>query len=504
VVRPGHGAAFFRSNQHPSLFSWMPALRDARDDVLVGYTQAAARAIDGMQNSGWLAGLIESSAAQQVGTGLRLNAQPDADTLGWEQDYAYEWARKVERRFEAWASDPDECDAAARMSIGEMAEATVGCHFAFGEAVATLPERERKWAQTRTKVNLLPPLRLSQQTDPSRGLFQGVFTDRYGAPRGYLFELDNALGFREERIIPARDSDGRPMVLHCFKGMPGQVRGISPFAPVLRIVRQYDQLADATLTAAMLQTVFAATLKSTLGSKEAFEGLLDETEDLSEKQIENLMGLRNEWYDNTKIDLANNGRIAHLFPEDELEFHGSKHPNDSYESFSKGLIREIARCAGSTYEDASGDYTNATYSSVRMATSLVWGVVVARRKAIPARFCQGVFEVWLDEEIGEGRIEFPGGYQEFLANWSAATRATWRGPAKPQADDLKAAKAHDTWRKMGVVSDEMICSDLGVDVDDVYEQRAREKKRREELGLDEADTSPDPVGDALLTEESRA
>ena len=57
----------------------------------------------------------------------------------------------------------------------------------------------------------------------------------------------------------------------------------------------------------------------------------------------------------------------------------------------------------------------------------------------------------------------------------------------------------------GVVTDEMICADLGVDWEDVYEQRAREAARRQKLGLPEGDTlAPDPVGDKLVTEDADA
>jgi capsid protein len=75
----------------------------------------------------------------------------------------------------------------------------------------------------------------------------------------------------------------------------------------------------------------------------------------------------------------------------------------------------------------------------------------------------------------------PGGFYGFLANRQAASRAEWRGPPKPQADDLKTQKAHEGYKRMGVMSDEMICNDLGVDVEDVYRQRAHEKKLREKL-----------------------
>jgi capsid protein len=112
-----------------------------------------------------------------------------------------------------------------------------------------------------------------------------------------------------------------------------------------------------------------------------------------------------------------------------------------------------------------------------------------------------VYEAWLEEQIDTGRIKFPNGLYGFLQNRLAAARADWRGPPKPQADDLKMAKAHQTYKSMGVMSDEMICNDLGVDVEDVYAQRAHEMKLRDKYELPEGDTMApenDPEVNALL------
>ena len=70
-------------------------------------------------------------------------------------------------------------------------------------------------------------------------------------------------------------------------------------------------------------------------------------------------------------------------------------------------------------------------------------------------------EAWLEEEIAAGRIPFPGGYRAFLLNRNAASRAFWIGAPKPVADDLKSAKAHQVYRDMGVITDEMIETGAG-------------------------------------------
>ena len=58
-----------------------------------------------------------------------------------------------------------------------------------------------------------------------------------------------------------------------------------------------------------------------------------------------------------------------------------------------------------------------------MATSAIWPVNMRRRRNIPARFAQTVFEAWLEEEIEAGLIPFDGGFYGFLEQRAAATAA---------------------------------------------------------------------------------
>ena len=51
------------------------------------------------------------------------------------------------------------------------------------------------------------------------------------------------------------------------------------------------------------------------------------------------------------------------------------------------------------------------------------------------------------------------------------------------ADDLKAAKAHQVYRDMGVITDEHIAAELGLDIEDVYAQQKREIDLRATYGL---------------------
>ena len=492
----GKGASYMRGEGNPFFLGWRPALRDARQDVGEGYRLATARAIDMAQNSGWIAGAIEASIAQTIGSGLRLNARPDAEEIGWDEAQCDEWGRMVERKFGAWSSDATECDLGGRMNLGQLQAAAMKQWFATGEMVIALPYRRRFASAVGTKVHLIPSHRLDLLSYTFGNVVQGVFLDNDGFPIGYRFKLmtpDNGLGFEQWVDMPARDKYGRPQVVHIFDGNAGAVRGITPLAPALRVLRQFDQLADATLTSALIQTIFAATLESNAPTEQVLQALQGEDEQgagIGAPTMDDFFNARAGWYSQANVDLGQHGKIAHLFPGESLKFNKTEHPNTEYEAFAKFLLREIARCIGVTFEQLTGDYSGATYSSVRMATSEFWNITCYRRTNLIGRLTQAIYEAWLEEQVELGLIEVPGGIVNFLTNRAAFCRADWRGPPKPQADDLKAAKAHETWRALGIVSDEMLCSELGTDWEEVYLQRASEKALREKLGIEPPPDAP--------------
>ena len=505
-VRGRAGTAFMRGGRGVTFAGWRPALREARNDVDEAWELATARSVDAIQNSGWLAGMVDQAIANTVGTGLRLKAMPENSTFGMSNAEARKWARTVESRFELWSRNATECDVEGRRTFAQMQAAAFGSWLATGEIFAELPWRKRPWGQYGTKVRLLSPARLVRASSSISRLFNGVYQDADGMPIGYRVNRIDAMAGYVEYDVRARDRFGRQRVVHVFNGQPETSRGITPLVPALQVTRQFDQLSDATLTQSIVASLFAATITSDEPTEEVLAGLLTPQEQARMQAqgisaVEAYMEMVAGFYDHTTLDVGINGRLAHLFPGNELKFHRPEHPGADYRNFALHLLREVARCLGLTYESATGDYTGATYSSVRMATGEVFAITKLRRANVVVPFCQPAYEAWLEEEIQTGRVGFPGGYEAFVSYRDAASRAEWRGSPKPQADDLKIAKAHEIWRRLGVMSDEMIANDLGVDIEDVYAARAAEKELREEYGLPEPDMTA-PAGGATADAET--
>ncbi|MCR6673240.1 MAG: phage portal protein [Devosia ginsengisoli] len=480
-MRDGRGVTFG---------GWRPSLRTAQDDVAAAFEAATARTIDLSQNNGWVSGMIEQAAANTVGLGLRLRAQPENDLIGMSEADAQVWRKLVEARWQLWSNTPLECDLEGTRTIGQMQDAAFKHWVATGEILAELVWRRRPISASRTKVRLLSSTRIVNRTDQFSRLHSGIRVNADGLPISIVSKRTSPHLGEQEFEVPMRDRFGRPLVIHVFTGAPGQRRGISPITPALKVARQFDQLADATLVASLIQTIFAASITADMPTEDTLRGLLSQSEQArllagGGSPFDAWFEAQAGWYDAHPIDVGYNGRIAHLFNDQKLEFHSPEQPTSAYKDFSLHLLREMARCLGLTYGSATGDHSGETYTGARMGVADIYPITRQRRKNIISPFVQPIYEAWLEEEIATGMIPFPGGYSNFLLNRAAATRAAWTGEPKPIADDLKSAKAAEVYRNMGVLSDQDIADDLGRDIEDVYAQRAREAALREKYGLPE-------------------
>lgn len=483
-------SAYMRGGRGVVMNTWTPALRDNQDLIGEAIEPATARAMDAICNSGWLSGAITQGVANTVGaTGLRLKAMPENGVFGMTDANARAWAKNVEQRFGLWARDARECDIEGIRNFGQMQAAAFRAWFATGEILSELPYRKR--GMYGTKVRLLPSQRLHRDSNEMRRLINGVYLDADGMPIGYRARRkDPVLGTWQDYDVAAYDRLGRRRVIHVFEGLPGTYRGIGPLTPALQVVRQFDQLSDATLTAAIVKTLFAATVTADMPTEETFAGLLTPQEQarmhsMGEAQLDAWMDASAGYYDSSTLNVGINGRVSHLFPGQKLELHTATSPGGDYEAFARMLQREFARCIGLAYDSATGDYNGSSYYSLGKSGAEIHAVTISRRENIIAPFCQPAYEAWLEEEVETGGISFPGGIAAFRANRAAACRAEWRGAPRPVVDDLKTAKADQILMQMGVAPASVIAAERGYDYEDMCQTFARDQELRVQYGVAE-------------------
>lgn len=491
-------ARYLRDSRSGVIAARPSSLRNSRDDIRQSWRKAAGLAIDLVQNSGRLKGAVDQVLADTVGVELQLSPQPDLKGLGYDDKERAEFIRLIKGRWKRYAWNPFECDFRGKFTMPQQVDIGLRWEMVYGEITGLLEfmpsaTRQRYGIETGTKLCLIPPTKLVQDTSEFENLFQGVYHDENGRPVRYLFEEQDS-GIVSKVPYPARDDSGRQVVLHIFNPQDAtDVRGISGFTAAIRKHLQHEMLDDATLQTAILQTIFAAVITSDQPAADAFEALESikdqkfgkpgEEIEGSEYAADMLAFMQSNLDRLGDINFSADPQISHLGPGEKFEVKTAGTPGGQYLPFAAALSRDMARAIGITYGGLTMDHSNATYSSVRMETSSIWPVVMRRRERIAAPMCQSVYENWLDEEIGTGRIPFKGGYRAYLANRSRVNWAQWQGPAKPTADDFKSARGATERIENGTSSIEIEAAEGGIDPDELFDQRVATHRRYVEAGM---------------------
>lgn len=140
------------------------------------------------------------------------------------------------------------------------------------------------------------------------------------------------------RRVPASE------ILHIYRqDRPGQMRGVTWFAPIAMAMQDLDDMQDAQLMRQKIAACFAA-----------FR-IAPEADYVAETAASDVGGLAS----------MVPGRIQNLAPGEDIRF-GQPPAVDGYDMFTKTVLRSAAAGMGITYEALSGDLSGVNFSSARM------------------------------------------------------------------------------------------------------------------------------------------
>lgn len=488
AARARPSAGYLRDTRSAIISTRGTSLREHRDEVRMVWRRAAALAADIIQNSGRLRGAVDQILADTVGEELVLTPKPNLRKCGYSEAETVEFVRMVKDIWKRRAWNARECDFRGKFIVPQMIDMALRSDVVFGEAVGVLSywtrgQRRRYGLTIGTKLCMMSPTALVQDTNEIEGLYQGVIHDENGRPVAYRFQ-EKRDGLTGKVDYRAQDSAGRPIVVHVFDPIePTDVRGISRMAAAFRKHLQHEVLVDATIQTQILQTLMTIALTSPNPSKEAFDAIAAIDDDDLAEEYQNYFQSALDRASDSKISLSGDPSVSHLAPGEDLKLMTTGVPGPQFLPISAELSRDMARALGITFGGLTMDNTSATYSSVNMDNASIWPIVTRRRSRTAAPFCQAYYEAVIDEEIGEGRLPFKGGYAAFDANREDVLWTLWNGPAKPTADDGKSAKAATERLVNGTSTFEAECADRGLDPEEVFESRRHWHQRFVAAGM---------------------
>lgn len=463
-------------------------------------------------------GALKTIRTNEVGAGLRLNAQIDAKFLGLTDEQALAWEENTEREFALWA-DSVNCDAGRRFTLGQLGTLARLSELMNGDVFALLPAIARKGDRYDLKVKLLEADRVS---DPwpypvGHNVLGGVEIDEDGAPLYYyiarihpgdLFLPGTYGGYGAYAYgavsvppmieggiygaqwntwdkVPAFGASGRRLVLHMMDPERiDQRRGVPLLAPVMEHLKQLSRYSQAELAAAVVSGMFTAAITSERPS--AMPGQV-----IPQGEQVNNNGDANSYQ-------LGNGAILGLLPGEKLEAVNPARPNAGFDPFVRSICRQIGSSLGIGYELLIKEFT-ASYSASRAALLEAWKGFRVGRHHVASGFYQPTYEQWLEEAVARGYISAPGFFADARVR-AAWCGAEWHGPTQGQLDPTKEVEAAEKRVASGFSTRTREAAELtGINFERANRVREREERIRREANVVMAPSTTSPDEPAAAT-----
>lgn len=392
-----------------------------------------------------------------VGRGLRPQSRVRAEVLGVSEERAREIQRQAELIWQTWTPL---ADAGNRLDFDELQFLALRKIIEDGEIIALPTMVPDDWRPIKRAVELLESDRLQSGADGNQGIALGS----RGEPVAYwLTKIDPQTGQTgQAQRLAARDSNGRPRVLHLYRtSRPGQLRGVPFFAPVLTYFKDLADYLEAEVVAARV----AACLAVFVTKVDPYQGALA-----------NATGSQSS---GERLQALEPGMLNYLALGEQIQVVDPKRGGETFNGFVEGVLRIIGVSLGLPYELLVKDFSKTNYSSARAALLEGRRHFLTWRHWLAAKFCAPIYDLVLEEAFLRGLFDVPQFY-ELRAEY---TRAQWIGGGWGWVDPVKEVEASKLAIDYGLSTLAEEAATQGRDWEETLQQRARENARLNELGL---------------------
>lgn len=486
MTGPVGGVSRTAGSRRDRLFGWLPRRLRGAESARERET-ALDRAEDLASNDGFAASATSSLALNVVGgAGVRPQSRLHHEALGISEEEATAFSSSAEDAFELWAAN-----------AGMDGSHFYDLQYRLVHSVVTLGEfcqiplmRRRKETPFALCLQTVHPTRLrtpaDRQNDPS--IHDGVEFAVDGSPRAYWVAdpedgrlhggLTSASYRRYERLIGGY----RPGFFHCFQGtMPEQVRGVSVLAPGAQLFRHLADYLDYSLMQAIVSASLAVFVETEDPVAAAFrlgrpmDGMAQGGGGDGQQYQEITPGM---------FMYGRAGEKPHI-----LE---SKNPPPAFDQFVERIVRAISASTGQPYEVVARDFSKTNYSSARAALLEVWKLYKLYHSWFVRNYCQKIWEMVVEEAWLKGLLAVPKGAPDFWAARHLWTECVWTPPARGYVDPVKEISANILALENNLTTMADLAGEQGRDYQDILEQRARERKAEEDLGIAPRTSAPAP------------
>ena len=431
--------------------SWSPLNSNINDVIRMSATTIRARVRQLVRDFPYFTRAVSILSDYTVGAGIMHQSR--VKLPNGKLDKAS--IQKIEDSFNFWM---DEADVGGKMHFYEIMELAKRQDLDSGEFIIAKTYSNRpRYLPFGLQIFESEWLadQISRRLPASRRFSQGIeYNKKTGRVLAYHFTDPD--GWGKTKRIAASD------VIHGFQMLrPGQLRGVSPFAPAILVAHDLSDYMDAEIDAAKMASKYLAFIKT----PNPMERQLNVETDLETGQ---------------KIDEIENAIMEYLRPGEEIEIATNPRPGTNFPPFVKLILTMVAVTLNIPYELLSGNYGDMNYSTMRT----VRNDFAHQLRPISVRhvrhFGMPVFRHFMNQATLHGKLDLPG----YFTNPAPYMLSEWQPPGMESIDPLRESKARVEEIKAGLRSPYEIVKGRGRDLEDVYNEIAQAKELAKTLGLE--------------------
>lgn len=394
---------------------------------------------------------LKTNRTNVIGLGLIPKPAIDKDVLGLTNEEAKAWQDKTEREFKLWAENKNHCDATGMNDYYKMQQLAFYSALLSGDVFTFMQRDEESVSKLRPyslRLNIVEADRIQTPTsngscaisvstdgknsDNGNRIYDGVEVDKKGKAiavhvrNNYEWEV-NAEPTKWQRVEIYGQKTGLYNVIHimCDVERPGQYRGVPLVAPVIEMILQIRRYTDSELTAAVVESLFTAFVKTnTRGDELPFDEVSH--------------GEQSIMTDDTEYEMGP-GNIVKLMPGEDVTFGDPKRPAGGFQGFVEAVAVQIGASLEIPKEMLLKQF-NSSYSASRAALLEFWKLVKMRREWFVSDWCRPIYENWMYEAVARGRIKAPGFFDDPIKRM-AWLGANFNGPPQGMLDPTKEIQA---------------------------------------------------------------
>lgn len=299
--------------------------------------------------------------------------------------------------------------------------------------------------------------RIDSQFPRGHRVESGIEYDTKGEEVAYHIVSD-PLKSKSVRVPKMGPKSGRVFVIHNKIG--STARGVGILAGIITELTKLADFQALEIQAAVINALFAVWVETEIGGENkvtipkmgiaGIDTIPNPRQVLTDADYQAKLNKTNFDKGGVTVQGMGEGQKLHSFD--------TKRPTANFDDFFKAVKRNLYSAKGMAMAVADYDF-NGSYSAARGELLVFWNRVLTLRFDHATDYEDVIYQMWLWGEFDLGNVELTGWQDESIRDaWS---NANWTGPARPDIDPMRSAKANEIESKHGWLTDNQITAGRG-------------------------------------------